>query len=66
MITEVDEDIREVATVRYVAPAVWSITGHAPQVTTPPTPTDFREVLLEWEHTLGYGRTSASLVMQTG
>jgi len=51
MTTEVDEDLGEVATVRYIAPAVWSISGHAPQAILPPAPTDFREILLEWEHT---------------
>lgn len=43
--------VGDIATVRKVAPDVWSVLSHAPQADVPPTPTDFREVLLEWEHT---------------
>ena len=44
-------NLGNVATVREVAKDVWSIQSHAPQAAMPPSPTDFREVLLDWEHT---------------
>jgi len=48
---ENDMQLGNVATVRTTDPDVWSITGHSVCAPTKPQPLDFREVLLDWEHT---------------
>ncbi len=45
------DGLEDVASVRNIAPDVWSVVSHAQQKESDPLPTDFREVLRSWEHT---------------
>jgi len=49
---EDDMPLGNVATVRTTDPYIWSITGHSDCAPSKPQSSDFREVLLDWEHTL--------------